>query len=300
MTPAPIVLFVYNRPWHTRRTVEALVKNELAGESDLFVYSDAAKSADGAPAVREVRDYLATVSGFRSVTVTERDRNLGLAGSVIAGVSETVARFGRVIVVEDDLVTSPHFLRYMNDALELYRDVESVISVHGYLYPLQGEVPESFFLKGADCWGWATWQRGWELFEPDGRKLMDGLKRGGLLRRFDFDGSYPYARMLQDQIDGNNNSWAIRWYASALLHDRLTLYPGRSLVHNIGNDDSGTHCRSSWCYDTEPAPRPIALEALEPREDAVALSRFRDYFRSQRPSLFRRVLLWLRKGGSHG
>ncbi|UFS69726.1 glycosyltransferase [Geomonas sp. RF6] len=290
MTTAPIVLFVYNRPWHTRQTVEALARNPLAPESDLLVYSDAARTAAAAEAVGEVRAYLKTIRGFRSVQVTEREENLGVARSVIAGVSDAIGKFGEAIVVEDDLVTSPHFLGYMNDALRLYRDVEEVVSIHGYLYPVAQTLPESFFLKGADCWGWATWKRGWDLFEPDGRKLQAALAARKLERRFEFNGTYPYCRLLEDQIAGRNDSWAIRWYASALLHDRLTLYPGRSLVHNIGNDLSGTHCDNVRCYDTEMSSRPISLAPLPPEEDRFALHAFECYFRKIRPSRCQRLL----------
>lgn len=296
MTTAPIVLFVYNRPWHTRQTVEALSRNHLAHASDLFIYSDASKTADAIQPVSEVREYLKTIDGFRSVTVTERVHNFGLAGSVIAGVSEIVEKFGQVVVLEDDLVTSPHFLSFMNDALQLYRDMEDVISIHGYLYPLAAKLPESFFLKGADCWGWATWKRGWDLFESNGRKLLSGLRARKLIRRFDFKGGYPYSRMLEDQIAGLNDSWAVRWYASALLHDKLTLYPGRSLVHNIGNDDSGTHCENARCYDTEVTSLPIPLVPLPPYEDRSALHGFESYFRKNHLPRYKRLLRWLGMG----
>jgi hypothetical protein len=219
-----------------------LKANPLAAQSDLFVFSDGPKNADAAAGVAQVRELLKGLTGFRSVTVAERERNFGLAASIISGVTDIVSRHGAVIVLEDDLVTSPHFLRYMNDALELYRDREEVASIHGYIYPVEGALPETFFLRGADCWGWATWKRAWELFEPDGAKLLARLRDGKLTKAFDRDGSYEYTRMLEDQISGRNDSWAVRWYASAFLADRLTLYPGRSLVQNIGMDALGTHC----------------------------------------------------------
>lgn len=243
MTPAPIALFVYKRPGHTQRTVTALRRNELAAESDLVVFCDGpTDSVESRQQVQEVRRYVATIDGFKSVRIVESTANLGLAKSIVNGVSATVADFGRVIVLEDDMVTSRHFLEFMNGALDLYESDTEVISIHGYVYPVREVLPETFFLRGADCWGWATWERGWSLYEPDGEKLLQRLTSEKLDNAFDFDGTRRFTRMLKDQIAGRNDSWAIRWYASAFLRQKLTLYPGRSLVHNIGMDASGTHC----------------------------------------------------------
>src|ERR1700722_7276651 len=167
-TTAPIALFAYNRLQHTRQTVDALRSNDLAANSDLHIYCDGARNATSIPAVRAVREFLRTVDGFRSVAIVERDSNLGLANSIITGVTEVCARHGRVIVMEDDLQTSPRFLQYMNGALDLYADVPRVGSIHGYWYPVAQPCPKTFFLRGASCWGWATWSRAWNLFEPDG------------------------------------------------------------------------------------------------------------------------------------
>lgn len=214
---APVVLFTYARPEHTRQTVEALRRNQFAPTSDLIIYSDGPRTSDDRSTVDEVRAYLRTITGFRSVTIRHRDTNFGLAKSIIEGVTEVLERTDRIIVLEDDMVTSPHFLGYMQEALERYAGDERVISVHGYAYPTGKPLPEAFFLPGADCWGWATWRRGWGLFNPDGRMLLDELVRRKMVRGFDFDGAYPYSSMLQEQIRGNNDSWAIRWYASAYL-----------------------------------------------------------------------------------
>jgi hypothetical protein len=242
--------------------------NELAGESELFIFSDGPKSEADADAVTEVRREIYTIRGFKSVHVSIQDRNCGLAGSIIRGVSEICLRRGRVIVVEDDLVTSRYFLRYMNEALELYENESEVISIHGYLYPVLSVLPDSFFIKGADCWGWATWRRGWNLFQSDGSVLLEQLERKRLIKEFDFDYAFPYTQMLRDQIAGKNDSWAIRWYASAFLLNKLTLYPGRSLVHNIGNDSSGVHCDSSGAFDVEVSQVPVRLEKLLPVENS--------------------------------
>lgn len=279
---APIVMFCFNRPAHVERTLLALSQNALAAESDLYVFCDGPRSDSDVAAVDKVREVVENAQGFNRVIVTKSERNRGLANSVIHGVTEIVRKHGRVIVLEDDLVTSPFFLKYMNDALEFYKDEERVISVHGYTYPVKGELPETFFLCGADCWGWATWKRGWDMFEPDGAKLLDELKRRGLTRRFDFNGAYSYTRMLKDQIAGKKDSWAIRWHASAFLKDRLTLYPGKSLISNIGNDDSGTHCVDDDVFDVQVSGTGIEVRAIPLTEHPDSLREFGKYLKSVR------------------
>lgn len=274
MNFAPVALFVYNRPQHTRQTVEALLANAESAQTPLYIFSDAPKNAAANKEVTEVRSMLRNITGFKSVTIIERENNLGLANSIIAGVSHICAEHGRVIVLEDDLVTSPYFLKFMNEGLEKYQDEHQVISIHGYIYPVEQVLPETFFLKGADCWGWSTWKRGWDLFDPDGKKLLAELKRRKLTRQFDFDGSYPYIKMLKNQITGKNDSWAIRWYASAFLADKLTLYPGRSLVHNTGIDGSGTHCSDTMDFSGEFAHSPITVEDIEVEENPIARRQF--------------------------
>jgi len=270
VTCAPVALFVYNRPGHTRQTVEALLANTVANQTRLHVFSDAPKNEAVSPAVAEVRSYIRSIAGFKSVTIIERETNFGLARSIIDGVTHLCEEYGHVIVMEDDLVTSPYFLIFMNQGLDLYERDERVISIHGYVYPVMETLPETFFLRGADCWGWATWRRGWDLFEPDGKSLLQELKTHNLTQRFDFDGAHPYVRMLKNQIKGNNNSWAIRWHASAFLKNKLTLYPGRSLVHNIGTDNSGAHCSTTTVFAGEMADLPIAIEPISVEENEFA------------------------------
>lgn len=295
MRTAPVVLFVYKRLWHTRQTVEALKQNELAANSDLFIYADGTQMTDHAGSVHEVREYIRNIVGFRSVIIVEREENFGLAKSIITGVTEMLERFDRIIVLEDDMLTSPFFLRYMNEALELYENEERVISIHGYVYPVKIKLPDTFLLKGADCWGWGTWKRGWDLFEADGINLLNELKARKLEQRFDFNGTFDYTRMLKEQISGKNDSWAIRWYASALLNDKLTLYPGQSLVQNIGTDNSGIHGGETSIYRTVIALEPVYLEKLEPEEDNNAFTIFQNHFNSIRLSFCKRLLCKLKK-----
>ena len=287
---APITLFTYARPDHTQRTVEALLRNPGVNEHHLIVYSDAPRTPDKAQSVAAVREYLQTVTGFRSVTIHPRPQNYGLAKSIIEGVTEVLLRYERIIVLEDDMVTSPHFLSYMNEALEKYADEDHVVSIHGYVYPVMQQLPEAFFLPGADCWGWATWQRGWKIFNSDGQALFDELKRRKSMHAFDYNGTYPLSKMLVDQINGKNDSWAVRWFASAFLEGKLTLYPGRSLIHNIGNDGSGTHCGSSNYFDTELSGSPINLDGVKVEASEQAMAVFENFFIMQRSIGLKKIL----------
>ena len=275
---APVALFVYARPDHTRRTIEALLMNTCALETDLIVFADAAINSRVQSSVDQVRLYVANISGFKSLTVYHRPYNYGLANSIISGVSDVLHQYGRVIVLEDDMLTSPYFLAYMNQALDKYIDDDRVISIHGYIYPVKQSLPETFFLRGADCWGWATWSRGWSLFNADGQQLLRELRRRKLTNAFDFDGTSSYTKMLEAQINGKNDSWAVRWYASAFLADKVTLYPGRSLVHNIGIDNSGTHCGKSEKMDVNLSTTPILLDSIDVKESISARAILKQYF----------------------
>lgn len=287
---APIILFVYNRPEHTRKTVEALLKNKEAQYSDLFVFADGCKSNEHAEAVNTVRNYIKTIKGFKSITIKEQDKNLGLAPSVIAGVTDIVNRFGEVIVVEDDLITSKFFLKFMNEALEMYKNEVKVSSIHGYMYPLDGEMQETYFVNDPGCWGWGTWARAWKFFEPDGEKLLNELSKYNLTYVFDYDGSYAYTEMLEDQVEGRVSSWAIRWYASAFLNNMVSLWPGHSLVKNIGMDGTGRHCGETNIFDVDLLIQPVKLTKNNPAEDKYLRPKFIAYFHSIKPSLIRRIL----------
>lgn len=299
MTNAPIALFVYNRLEHTKKTIEALQRNFLASESELFIFSDGPKDSTkyigDKEKVAELRNYLKSIKGFKKVEIVERAENLGLAKSIISGVTDIVNRFGKIIVMEDDLVSSPYFLTYMNDGLDSYENNQKVISIHGYVYPTKKSLPETFFIHGADCWGWATWKRGWDKFEKDGSKLLQELQKGNLINEFDFNRSYPFSNMLERQISGKNDSWAIRWNASAFLANMLTLYPGVSLIDNIGQDSSGTHGKNSKVYKTKISDRKIEVGKIPVEENRETRKIFENYFNSLKPGLFARILIRLRK-----
>lgn len=296
---APIALFAFRRPDHLAACLAALAACPEAAGSPLVVFCDGPRGPQDEEAVREVRAVARAATGFARVDVVEREANLGLAASVIDGVGRVLADHERVVVVEDDLVVSPDFLRYLNAGLDLYAADAEVVSIHAYVVPVQAALPQSFFLRGADCWGWATWRRGWAVFEPDGAALLQRLRDTGQVRAFDLDGAYPYAQMLERQVSGEVDSWAVRWYASAFLADKLTLYPGRSLVENVGQDGSGTHSVATRTHAavagrlTSPLERVPVVESAAARAEIVrTLAREHG---TRRAGLLSRLPRWVRR-----
>jgi GR25 family glycosyltransferase involved in LPS biosynthesis len=177
---------------------------------------------------------------------------MGLANSIVTGITKLCQSFGRVIVLEDDLLLSSNFLRYMNAALEKYKHVEQVMQISGYMFPVKLNFStDAIFLPFITSWGWATWQRAWKHFDPQ-MSEYSRLKTDRALRyKFDLNSSYPYFKMLEAQIKGKVDSWAIRWYLSTFMQEGLTLYPVHSLVKNIGFDGSGTNCNAASHFDLE-------------------------------------------------
>jgi glycosyltransferase involved in cell wall biosynthesis len=240
MTVAPIALFAYNRVEHLRRTLEALKNCDLAKESKLYIFSDGPKTSQDEYAVAKVRDMVKGADGFAHVRVVARQRNLGLAASIIDGVSELCRAYGQAIVLEDDLVVARSFLRFMNEALRLYRDEKAVMQVSGYVLPMAGitRLGDTFMCRVASSWGWATWDRAWSCFNPDSQRLLAQLRPAARRRRFDVENSYPYYEMLKKHATGKMDVWGVRWYASMFLEGGLCVYPTESLVQNIGMDAS--------------------------------------------------------------
>ena len=178
MMLAPILLFVYNRPAHAKRAIEALLHNTLAAESELFIYSDAARSPEDCKSVNEVRSFIHSVNGFKKVHIIEREKNYGLARSIIDGVTTQVNAYGRTIVLEDDLVTAPYFLQFMNSALEMYKDEPRIGHIQACDFTQDPSLPDTFLIKWTGSWGWATWDRAWKYFNPDGKALLNELEKG--------------------------------------------------------------------------------------------------------------------------
>ncbi|HEY0897158.1 MAG TPA: glycosyltransferase [Sphingobacteriaceae bacterium] len=291
---APIALFVYNRPEHTRRTIKFLQQNQLAEESRLFIFSDGPKPKHR-ESVNEVRELLKGVDGFKSVEVIEREENLGLAGSVIDGVTKLVNEYGKVIVFEDDLITSPYTLQYFNDALLRYGNEDQVMHIGAYMYPLKNDMlKETFFYRAATSWGWATWKRAWDQFQPDIDVLMGQFDKKRI-SDFSIDGTMNFWKQMKQFKAGKNNSWAIRWYASVFLRNGLTLNPSHSLVNNIGHDNTGVHSGLNDIYNVAINPKPVTYFPDVIQEDPVAYNAVKQFLKTRKGSLLERLVRFVKQ-----
>lgn len=281
MQYAPIALFTYSRADHTRQAVESLLQNAEAKDSDLYIFSDGPKTEEKRADVEENRKYIHTITGFKTVTIVEREKNWGLANSLIKGITDIVNKYGRVIVVEDDLILSPYFLQFMNEALEKYKDEEKVSAISGFLNPVGGDIPKTFFLQYFACWGWATWKRSWDLFNDDANDLLRQMR--WKTRHFNFDQIANFYGQLYCQKLGLISSWAIRFYASSYLKNKLILYPGETTTIQTGRDGSGTHSKdepilySNMVY----AQKPIEVGDIEVIENINMYNAFRDFYKKE-------------------
>lgn len=249
---SPIVLFVYNRPSHTERTLKALSQNDLASESDLFIFADGPRvnsSEEQLDKITEVRRVIRKVQWCGTVHIIESDINKGLADSILDGVTKVVNEYGKVIVLEDDIYTSKGFLRYMNDALTMYENDEQVMQVSGYIYPHKYEIKETTcFLRIMSCWGWGTWKRAWKYYNHDVEKHISKYSNKELIKKFNIEGHARFYNQLVANANKDLYTWAVRWYASWLDCGGYTLFPTISLVQNLGFDKTGENCMDDKNY----------------------------------------------------
>lgn len=288
---APVAVFVYNRPIHTQNTLNSLAANVLAKHTRVFIYSDGPRDDHCEHDVKYVRSIVSKTKGFRELIIKKEKVNKGLAQSIIDGVTELCRDNGKVIVLEDDLITSPYFLSFMNDALQRYESDDRVMHVSGYLLPVPNplQIPESFFFRNTTCWGWGTWSRAWLSFNPDAAMLAKEIRIRKQRYLFDINGSSDAYGMLEAQAKGRINSWAIRWYASVFLQGGLCLHPGASLVSNTGHDGTGVHSNETHVYDVKLAEKPIVSFPESVEESSVAVSEIAAFYRNIRGSWLRRL-----------
>lgn len=296
MNAAPIVLFVYNRPTHTEKTLSALKKNTLSKYSELFIYSDEAKNDSEKDNVLKVREILSNLTGFKNITITYQNRNKGLSSSIIDGVSSIVNKHGEVIVLEDDIVTSKYFLEYMNEALQRYRLQKDVWHISGWNYPIasDGHRKSAFFWRGMNCWGWATWLDRWQHFEKNPDRLVKQWSKDDI-SRFNVDGTSDlWSQVLANQ-SGRLSTWAVFWYATIFENKGLCLNPYQTLVHNIGNDGSGENCIEDDLYKSPMANHPISVFPSTFVESMGAVAKIKSFNRSLTPPYWQRIIRKLKK-----
>ncbi len=293
---APVVLFVYNRPVHTARLLASLEQNTLAKETDVIVYADGCKvnaSDVDIQSVQEVRALFNKNYGFMSLTFIVQEYNLGLAQSVISGVTSVIEKYGKIIVLEDDLVLSATFLEYMNAALEKYENEEQVMQISGYWFPIQANLlPDTFFLRHCSSWGWATWAASWKSFESSAQVLLSKFDDTAV-KTFDYGHSFNYHRMLRKCANGQNDSWAIRWYASMFFKNGLTLFPNTSFVNNTGNDNSGVHSFATSVYKHSTLQKQIPNFTNKISENQIARKLLKNYYLKIKIKMLPSYLIYL-------
>ena len=240
---SPIVLFVYNRPLHTRQTLETLKQNKLAAQSTLYIFSDGAKTHNDEKAVKEVRDYIRNINGFSDIIIRRREENYGLAKSVIKGINDVFETNDTVIVLEDDIVTSPKFLEFMNNSLAFYKEISRVYSISAFSFSIN--IPpkynqDIYFLRRSSSWGWATWKDRWEKTLWNNSFYKEKIANNITKKDFNIGGA-DLTPMLIRQINNKLDSWAIRWAFTHYLYNGICVFPVKSLAQNIGTDATGTN-----------------------------------------------------------
>lgn len=241
-TLAPIVLFVYNRPEHTRKVVEALLICPEAKDSDLIVFSDAPRGLKDIDNVRQVRDFLDKISGFKSVKIIERKTNFGLALNIISGVSQVFDNHESIIVLEDDIVVEKCFLNFVNKALDTYKNNKRLFSVNTYI-PFNC-VPKGNDLLFSDifsCWGWATWKDRWQLYEKNPERAFNDLRDFNLRKKINLENHVNICWQIDANYRGEKDTWACFMNYTCAKNNMLNVYPPRSVITNIGQDGSGEH-----------------------------------------------------------
>jgi hypothetical protein len=282
---APIALFVYNRPFHTSETLKALKENLHASESELFVFSDGAKSPKDIPSVEQVRKIINGISGFKNITIIEQDKNLGLANSIIKGVTKLCNEYGRVIALEDDLITSSYFLKYMNDGLNFYESFNNVFTISGFshnsrLMKISKDYPyDVYFTFRNSSYGWGTWRDRWEKADwglTDFNEFISDKKKQKLFNKSGDD----LTNLLVKQVKGRIDSWSIRWTYSHFKNNALAVYPRYSYIDNIGFDGSGIHYnRPVLNYDNDLSKSIAGPVFVPPFIDEKILKAFQNIYK---------------------
>ncbi len=291
----PVVLFAYNRQKCFLRTLQALAANELAESTSLYLFLDGPKNEQDELSSREVEAYFDNIQGFLKKTKYKRSSNLGLKKNIVSGVSQILEQHDRAIFLEDDLVTSRFFLRYMNSSLEIYEKNQDVCQVSGYSYLeryfKRPDERDTYFMRGGDCLAWGTWRRSWVDYVDDSEALLSEIYRKNLRKSFDRGGAYPFTQMLSDNTT-TERSWAINWYASTFLLNKYCLYPVKSLALHLPSDEGATNYTQR---DPDPlmvplADEPVIVRPIEVQEEKVIAYYYKKFLRQYKARLSTRIV----------
>ncbi|TAE73162.1 MAG: glycosyltransferase [Bacteroidetes bacterium] len=262
---APIVVFAYNRPLHLQKTIESLAKNYLARQSEVFIYIDGAKNQEDEIKINEVKSYIQNYIknqineiDFKKINIITREKNWGLANSVIAGVSEVINIYKKIIVLEDDMISTPDFLNYMNDALNFYENENKIFSISGYTFPIDipiDYIENVFITQRTSSWGWATWENRWKKADWQMTDYPYFIKNNTQKKQLSSIGE-DLVLMLKKQHQGFVDSWAIRWIYTHFKQNAFCLYPIDSKIKNIGTDNTGAHTPNTQKFEVDLVEKP--------------------------------------------
>ena len=312
---APVILFVYNRPFHTSQSLQALALNDLAQDTKLIIYADGINKEADSKNVQEVRKIIRQKMPFKSVEIIESDNNKGLMNSIIDGVTETINQYEKVIVLEDDLLTSKGFLNYMNDALNFYEKEQKVMHISGYMFPVRNlfdslfnnfvgkiidydfakNISETVFYQSTSCWSWATWKDRWNFYNPNAEDLYKKLNESGKMYRFDLDGSNQFKSQLEMNISKKRLTWSIKWEASVHLEGGLCLHPTQTMVKNIGHEGSGSSFDSSGLLATQNLRNYTKVAAIPLIENQKLREQMKLYYALDGKMTTKRILFYYLK-----
>jgi hypothetical protein len=270
------------------------MQNILAPESDLFIFADGPKEnaqVEQLEEIKKTREVINSEKWCKTVSIIASEKNKGLADSIITGVTEIINKFGKIIVLEDDIITSPYFLNFMNNALDFYANESKVWHISGYIYPIDKQgLEDAFFWRTMDCWGWATWKERWAYFKKDPDELIANFRKRDIYS-FNINGT---DRNMWRQVIGNKtgilNTWAIFWYAAIFQQHGLCLSPAVSFVRNIGFDGSGVHSGSHPNFSTNIlCEKNIIFDDIKIKENEIALKRIIKFNKKENGSLLVRA-----------
>jgi len=296
---APITLFTYNRPEHTRKTLNALAKNDLAEQSQLFIFCDGPKSdatGDDIKKIEQVRELVDAYDWPGNKSVIKRDKNWGLADSIVNGVTEIVDEYGKIIVLEDDLIVSSTFLSFMNEALSIYKTSNRVYQISGYMVPHRLPLKKVRFLRAPGSWGWGTWKDRWNGFTLDDDIALNSVEKSKI-EKFNIDGSYPHYKHLKKNYLNEMDSWAVKWYAHIFKSRGICMYPSKSLVRNIGHDSSGVHCKgiNQNVYGNQKVHKLKKIKYKKPKESDFLVMMFKVFYFQRKVIRLKDILKYFKR-----
>lgn len=274
--------------------LDGLSRCEEFKSSPIYVFCDGPKQEADREAVYMTRQTIRDHIKY-GAEIIEAKQNKGLARSIINGVTTLTEQFGRVIVVEDDLNVSPFFLQYMNSALDRYKEIDAIKQISGYMFPAQLDTKDdAVFLPFTTSWGWATWKRAWDSFDPNMSYYHTLAQDPALRKAYDFNGTSNQFKMLTQQKDGKLDSWAVRWYLSVFRQAGLVLHPTQTLVSNFGFDGSGTHSTKQAQIELTFNDKPVTNWPEEVEINQVVFNAIQSHLRREN-SLFRKIVNRIRR-----